>query len=498
MLRQLLLLSLVLGISIGYAIPRRHPARRRMIAGRPFFGFLPPPDESPRMSKAAVLDYIVQKVDNFDPSNTATYRQRYWYNQQWYQNNNIAFLMIGGESAESPTWVSNPDLEWIRIARQQGAMVFELEHRYYGVSQPTSDMTVENMKYLSSKQALADIAAFIPAMNTKFNLPSTTKWVTFGGSYSGALSAWFRLKYPNLVVGAVGSSGPVQAKVNFVEYFEVVQQSLRTYSADCADAVQEGFTQIQSLVATGAGRQTLKLTFNLCFDISTSPNELIYMYESLMDPYAFTVQYSGDNVGIFANQITIPAICTLLTGTSPILQRLKAVNDLLMRAFGEQCVYNSYSGFIEFMQNTGFNQESSDDRSWIWQTCTEFGYYQTTEGNNIIFGSVLPIDYYVTQWCSAIYGSQITNATVYAAIDSTNAYYGGTSAFTATNVVLPNGDVDPWHALGLLNSNIPSSPSILIEGTAHCADMYPPGANDKPGLIAARLAIESNVTSWLR
>ncbi len=34
-----------------------------------------------------------------------------------------------------------------------------------------------------------------------------------------------------------------------------------------------------------------------------------------------------------------------------------------MRAFGEQCVYNSYSGFIEFMQNTGFNQESSD--GWL-------------------------------------------------------------------------------------------------------------------------------------
>lgn len=47
--------------------------------------------------------------------------------------------------------------------------------------------------------------------------------------YIGALSAWFRAKYPDLIVGAVGSSGPVQAEVNFVEYFEVVQQSLATY-----------------------------------------------------------------------------------------------------------------------------------------------------------------------------------------------------------------------------------------------------------------------------
>jgi hypothetical protein len=498
-LRQLVLLLVLVTVALSYVLPRHHPARRRMIAGRPFFGFLPPPtiDDESRLSKAAVQDWIVQKVDNFDSSNSQTYRQRYWYNNQWYQNNNIAFLMIGGEAAESPGWVTNPDLEWLRMARAHGALVFLLEHRYYGASQPTSDMTTNNMRFLSSKQALADAAAFITAMNQRFSL-TNPKWVTFGGSYSGALSAWFRAKYPDLAVGAVGSSGPVQAVVNFVEYLEVVQTSLRTYSSRCADVVKQGFDLVQSMMATGDGRNQLKSTFRTCFDIdNTNPNEVAYFYESLIDAYAFTVQYSGDNAGVFHTQVTVPALCNRLTMASSALAGLQAANNMIMDVFGEQCLYNSYSGFIDYMRNTAFSVESSDDRSWIYQTCTEFGYYQSTEGNNIVFGNGIPVRFYVEQWCTPIFGSSMNNNTVYAAIDATNAFYGGRDGFTATNVVLPNGDVDPWHALGILNSNIPTSPSILIQGTAHCADMYPPSSSDLPGLTAARQTIENNVNNWL-
>ena len=90
-------------------------------------------------------------------------------------------------------------------------------------------MSTANLKYLSSEQALADTAVFIRTIN-KYKGYVNPKWVTFGGSYSGkadyqcrrvksmtlgALSAWFRELYPELTVGAVGSSGPVLAKTDF-------------------------------------------------------------------------------------------------------------------------------------------------------------------------------------------------------------------------------------------------------------------------------------------
>jgi len=71
---------------------------------------------------------------------------------------------------------------------------FALEHRYYGTSQPFKDWSVENLKLLNADQALADLAAFIDDQNRQFDEKykgSTRKWIVVGGSYPGALAAWF-------------------------------------------------------------------------------------------------------------------------------------------------------------------------------------------------------------------------------------------------------------------------------------------------------------------
>jgi len=76
------------------------------------------------------------------------------------------------------------------------------------------------------EQALADTADFIQYLTKKLSLNG--KVVVFGGSYAGSLAAWFREKYPNIAVGAIASSAPVLAEVDFKEYFGVVSDSLGT------------------------------------------------------------------------------------------------------------------------------------------------------------------------------------------------------------------------------------------------------------------------------
>ena len=103
--------------------------------------------------------------------------------------------------------------------------------RYYGTSRPTSDLSNSNLVYLSSRQALADVSTLKQVITAQYKLTDKIKWISFGGSYSGALSAWLRLKYPDVVDGAVATSAPVLAKFNFFEYLEVVGKSLGSSQA---------------------------------------------------------------------------------------------------------------------------------------------------------------------------------------------------------------------------------------------------------------------------
>jgi pimeloyl-ACP methyl ester carboxylesterase len=102
---------------------------------------------------------------------------------------------------------------WVQFAKKYRALCVMLEHRFYGKSHPTNDLSTENLIYLSSEQALADLANFRQFVHLKYNLTDSNRWVSFGGSYPGSLSAWFRLKYPHLVYAAVSSSAPSTYKL---------------------------------------------------------------------------------------------------------------------------------------------------------------------------------------------------------------------------------------------------------------------------------------------
>jgi len=49
------------------------------------------------------------------------------------------------------------------------------------------------------------------------NLTKTPDWVVIGGSYPGALSAWFKSKYPNAAKAAWSSSGVIHVIKDFSE-----------------------------------------------------------------------------------------------------------------------------------------------------------------------------------------------------------------------------------------------------------------------------------------
>lgn len=154
-----------------------------------------------------------QVVDHSSYQNATLWKQRYWViNDYFIPNAGPVFLFICGEYTcpgvpQARQWV-------ITLAQRTMGLVLVVEHRFYGQSLPfgNSSFKLENMKYLTSEQALSDLAYFINAVNVnKMYGVNGNPWITIGGSYPGAMSAWFRYKYPHLTIGAIASSAVVQA-----------------------------------------------------------------------------------------------------------------------------------------------------------------------------------------------------------------------------------------------------------------------------------------------
>ncbi|KAK6009972.1 hypothetical protein OSTOST_25067 [Ostertagia ostertagi] len=98
---------------------------------------------------------------------------RYFYNLRYHRRgSNVAFLMLGGAGVQEIMWVHREEfpLPCACWAKEKGALIFALEHRFYGKSRPTNHMFVKDLRLLNSRQAIEDIATFVEKMNEKHKL----------------------------------------------------------------------------------------------------------------------------------------------------------------------------------------------------------------------------------------------------------------------------------------------------------------------------------------
>ncbi|XP_066140966.1 putative serine protease K12H4.7 [Euwallacea fornicatus] len=461
---------------------------------------LDPPEAASVGIKIIANQSFNQKIDHFNPTDTRVWKQRYHINEDYYNENSKShvFLMLGGEWEATTNWMSSG--AWIKSAKEYGALLFYLEHRYYGQSHPFKDLSTENLQYLNAHQALEDAANFITGMNEKYNIDTTeAKWIVFGGSYAGTLASWMRQKYPHLVAGAVDSSGPLEAKLDFHEYFQVVRNNLRTYNDSCVNNIKEAFTELEEIVGgcleDTAVYEKLNSMFSLCSFIELSEGnekDLSSFFETLASSnFAYIVQYSG------LISISINDVCNVMIDESigTPLQRLAQVNSLMLQYFSQNCTSYNYEKMVTYYQNTAIST-SSMARQWYYQTCTEYGFYQTTSQEDSIFGSRFKLSFF-TDLCSDIFGSQFNEEFISRGIEATNVRYGGVNA-PVSKVVHVHGRVDPWHALGKLETTDDIGDSVIIvDGVSHCANMYETSTTDSADLEKARAEIDRLIGEWL-
>jgi len=302
------------------------------------------------------------------------------------------------------------------------------------------------------------------------------------------LASWFRLEFPHLTVGAVASSAPVQATLDFYQYLDVVDSSLDKLTGQWCDAnIRSATQQIQSMLLSATGQAQLQTMFQTC-TVPKAPKDIATFMSSLMGNWMGTVQYNDEG----NNPITIDYLCNIMTNTSNTpMNNYITINNLFLHAQKLQCMDISDKDQVSSLVNTTFAAGAATFRSWIYRTCTEFGYYQTTDDvNNQPFGNLVPLSYY-TQLCDDVFGLPFLPR-----VNDTNSYYGGNEP-EGTEVVFVNGSIDPWHALGVTTDRSSTVKAILIQGTAHCANMFPARPQDPPGLARAQSKISDHIGKWL-
>lgn len=110
------------------------------------------------------------------------------------------------------------------------------------------------MQYLNSEQALKDLAYFTEELTrTKLYKIKNNPWISIGGSYPGALSAWYRYKYPHMTIGAIASSAVVDAFADFPQFDEQIFISANKSGDYCWKAINDTSSHVESLILSEEG-----------------------------------------------------------------------------------------------------------------------------------------------------------------------------------------------------------------------------------------------------
>lgn len=297
---------------------------------------------------------------------------------------------------------------WELAAKYNAVLVFA-EHRYYGESKPFPDDVVRsNMQWLTTEQAMADYATLVWELrNDKYNDPDMPV-IGFGGSYGGMLAAWFRMKYPHLLTGAVAASAPIwtylgeRPKYDPGSFAEIVTRDATEEAGSapaCADNVRATLKALFKLGKSAEGRSTIARAMKLCEDSRPeSSDEVMQLaqwiqggwdYLAMGDyPYASSYMTNGDG--------ELPAwpvreACNFLA-----LENMNDEELLGGMASAIGIFYNATGRSQCFDWNHGANNETDEVADfWDFQFCSEQWMPMSRDGSTfLIFLYVVLIVFY--------------------------------------------------------------------------------------------------------
>ncbi|KAI8907669.1 peptidase S28 [Powellomyces hirtus] len=408
-----------------------------------------------------------QTVNHFASKPTdATFKQRFFINANHYKPGGPLIFLPGGEGDLRKTDVLR-GLPYDMTVKHN-ALLVTLEHRFYGESSPSTDP--KDLWLLSVDQAIEDFHKFTSTYEFKAGTDTIKggKWIAFGGSYSGNVAAWLRLKYPNTYWAAHASSAPVWAKEMFYEYDQAVEDAIPQIggSKACAEGLIKTHKYLDSILLSGNKKKILDIKTKFGLANVTDDRDFASWVTTVL---AASVQY-GPTYDFIGKQQTISAYCddtVISSATASPADRLDYLAKLVKQYDEEQEIT------VEYI-STKTKAEIPRD-SWMWQVCTEFGYLQIArQGSHHLYSSLIDANYFQHQ-CRVGFPKVIDGNTgrqvkhIRPDTDAINKKYLSTRITKAVSRVLfADGTVDPWARLGVYKQKSSRRNEIVTHFGHHC------------------------------
>lgn len=345
-------------------------------------------------------------------------------------------------------------------------------HRYYGDSLPfpvNNATPPEHFKYLTNKQALADLPYFAksfshPEHKTVDLTPKSTPWVMVGGSYAGMRAAFSRDKYPDTFFASWSSSSPVEARVDMSIYFEQVYDGLVANGyLNCTKDIKAAFEYIDGQL--GKNPTTAAAIKKKFFGEGAEENnngDFTAALAGIMSIFqSFGLGGGEGGLGDFCHYLTTdpetlapagPGGFAPYRGKEWIAEHFSAWpawTDLINKLYNTNCKRVDPSLPLSCVLNPPATDP--DTISWTWQYCTEWGYFQSNNfGPHSLLSSYQTLAYQ-QEYCNQQFPDAIAKSMFpkRPMADTMNNDTGGWS-IRPSNTYFSGGQFDPWRTLSTL------------------------------------------------
>ncbi|RZF36988.1 hypothetical protein LSTR_LSTR004676 [Laodelphax striatellus] len=452
-------------------------------------------------------EYFKVPVDHFSFTNDDTFEMRYLINDSYWQPAKGApIFFYTGNEGDIESFAANTGFMW-EAAPEFNALIVFAEHRYYGKSLPYGNKSLSEPKYsgyLTAEQALADYVYLLTNLTAARDVRSEEVSVNgvninrklrgipiiaFGGSYGGMLSAWFRMKYPGLVTGALASSAPIWQFPGLNDchtFARIVTSAFEIEEKNCPHNVRKLWATIDELGNTKEGLEWISANWKLCGPLKNK-TDVDSMKEWIssatinvaMVNYPYPANFLGNLPGH-----PVRAFCKNL-------DKVMEGKDLLTATFKGLNTWFNHTGSAKcFNLSSEFGTSDLGLDAWNYQSCTEMVMPICMDGKQDFFEpSPWNLGEYVNDCKKNLKMS--TRPYMIAKL------FGGKNLESVSNIIFSNGLLDPWAGGGVLKNVSKSTIAVLLPSAAHHLDLRATNDLDPPSVRMARQFYKKIFRKWI-